>query len=565
MSASRFGFRRRRGNRGASSPRLTSRPGSRVLLAGVVGALLIVSGCGSDDGGDSGESGSEGDGAAENTGGTFSVGTDEPDHLTPHRMTGAFNEVDALFSGLVEFGDGTEPKNLHAESIESDDNIVWTITLKDGWTWHNGEPVVAEDYVDAWNATAYGPNGWANNAQLSNIEGYDELNPQDGEPEQDTLSGLEVIDDRQFQVTLKSADSQFPYKLKLPGFYALPAVAFEDPDAFDEAPIGNGPFRMDGTWEHDVQISMVRYEDYRGPQPNADGVIFKIYSDQETAYTDAVAGQVDIVSVPQTRFQQVEQDFGDRFISFQAVRLDWVGFPLWDERFQDKRLRQAISMAIDRDEINEAIFAGIYEPATSLHGANVGGGGTEGLCGEYCEFNPERANELLAESGWTDSTLELWYPGGVGYDQTFEAIANQVRQNLDAIDEVQLQTQPGFPAFIEALEEHSATGMFRGGWGSLYPTMQNQLTEVWSSMGSGRAGAGSYENPDVDALIQQADAASTLDEANELYKQAEALIMDDFPGVPLFYATYNFAHSENVSNVIVGFDEIELTDVVVNS
>ncbi|WP_165367995.1 peptide ABC transporter substrate-binding protein, partial [Phytoactinopolyspora endophytica] len=490
---------------------------------------------------------------------------DEPDHLTPHRMTGAFNEVEALFSPLVKFGDGTEPTLLQAESVETDDNVVWTITIEDGWTWHNGEPVVAQNYVDAWNATAYGPNGWENNAQLSNVEGYDELNPEDGEPSTDTLSGLEVIDDTTFQVTLSTPDSQFIYKLKLPGFYALPEVAFEDLDAFDEAPVGNGPFQIDGTWEHDVQISMVRYEDYQGPAANADGLVFKIYSDMETSYTDAAAGEVDIISVPQTRFQQVEQDFGDRFISFQAVRLDFLGFPLWDERFQDERLRQAISMAIDRDEVNDAIFAGVYQPASSLHGQNVDGGGTEGLCGEYCEFNPERANELLDESGWDEPILELWYPGGVGYDQTFEALANQIRQNLDAIDDVALETQPGFPAFIEDLDEQTVTGMFRGGWGSLYPSMQNQLTEVWSSMGSGRAGAGSYENPEVDQLILDADGANTPEEAAELYQEAEALIMEDFPAIPLFYATYNFAHSENVSNVTIGFDEIELTEVVVNN
>jgi peptide/nickel transport system substrate-binding protein/oligopeptide transport system substrate-binding protein len=260
----------------------------------------------------------------------------------------------------------------------------------------------------------------------------------------------------------------------------------------------------------------------------------------------------------------VEQDFGDRFIPFQAVRLDWLGFPLWDERFEDKRIRQAISMAIDRDEVNEAIFAGVYHPASSFHGGNVIGGGTEGLCGEFCEFNPERANELLDEAGGWDGTLELWYPGGVGYDQTFEALANQIRQNLDAIDEVELNTQPGFAAFIEDLSEQTVTGMFRGGWGSLYPSMQNQLTEVWSSMGVGRAGAGSYADDEVDQLILDADAAPTSEEAAELYQQAEARIFEDFPAVPLFYATYNFAHSENVSNVTIGFDEIELTDVVVN-
>ncbi|NED97494.1 ABC transporter substrate-binding protein [Phytoactinopolyspora alkaliphila] len=528
----------------------------RSMFAITAGALLVVSACSSED---------EPEDAAGSTGGTFSVGTDEPDHLTANRMTGAFDEVWALYAPLTKFADTAELQYVQAESVESDDATTWTITIKDGWTWHNGEPVTAQNYADAWNATAYGPNAWGNNGQLSNIEGYDELNPTEGEPTAEELSGVEVVDERTLRVTLKTADSQFPYKLSQPGFVALPEVAFDDLDAYDEAPIGNGPFMMDGTWEHDVEIRMVRYDDYQGDdQPNADEVIFRIYSDANTAYTDAIGGQVDIVSVPQTRLRQVEQDFGDRFIPFQAVRLDWLGFPLWDERYQDIKVRQAISMAIDRDEVNDAIFAGVYTPASSFHGPNAIGGGTEGLCGEFCEFNPERANELLDESDWEGSTLELWFPGGVGYEQTFEALANQVRQNLDAIDEVELKTQPGFPAFIEALEDETVTGMFRGGWGSLYPSMQNQLSAVWASTGDARAGAGGYVEPEVDQLILAANAAPSEDEAAALYQEAEARVFEDFPAVPLFYATYNFAHSENVSNVIIGFSQIELTQVVVN-
>ncbi|WP_026875000.1 peptide ABC transporter substrate-binding protein [Jiangella gansuensis] len=530
----------------------------RLSALAVGAALLTVTACGggSDDSTDTGDGGG--------TGGTFSVGIDEPDSLIPGRAQGAFDEMHALFSGLVKFGDQSEPQMLHAESIESDDNIVWTITIKPDWTFHNGEPVTAQSYADAWNATAYGPNAWVNNALFAQVVGYDELNPAQGEPTAQTLSGVEVVDDTTLRVTLKAADSQFPYKLGNPGFYPLPTVAFEDFDAFNEAPIGNGPYQMDGTWEHDVQLSVTRYEDYQGPETNADSITFRIYSDTTTAYTDAIGGSVDIVSVPQEKYKQVDSDFADNFVAFEAVRLDWLGFPLWDPRFQDPRIRQAVSMAIDRDAVNEAIFGGLYTPATSLHGPTTIGGGTEGLCGEFCEFDPDAAKQLLAEAGGWEGPMEIWFPGGVGYDQTFEALANQIRQNL-GIAEVTLQSQPGFVQFLDALRTQQASGPFRGGWGSLYPSMQNQLTAVFSSSGDGREGAGGYTNAEVDALIAQADGAPTPEEAVELYKQAEEQIMADFPVVPLFYAKYVYAHSDNVSNVIIGFDQIELNDVVVEN
>lgn len=533
----------------------------RLAALAVGAALFTVTACGggSDDDGSS----TGGDGGSESTGGTFSVGIDEPDFLTPGRAQGAFDEMHALFSGLVKFGDQSEPQLLHAESIESDDNTVWTIVIKPDWTFHDGEVVTAQSYADAWNATAYGPNAWGNNAQLSNIVGWDELNPAEGEPATDTLTGVEVVDETTLRVTLTAADSQFPYKLAQPGYYPLPTVAFEDLEAFNEAPVGNGPYMMDGAWEHDVQLSVTRYEDYQGPQPNADGITFRIYSDTTTAYTDAIGGAVDIVSVPQEKYKQVTTDFPDSYVAFNAIRLDWLGFPLWDPRFQDPRLRQAVSMSIDRDAVNEAIFGGLYTPATSYHGPSAPGGGTEGLCGEFCEFDPDRAKELLAEAGGWEGPMEIWFPGGVGYDQTFEALANQIRQNL-GIEEVVTQSQPGFVQFLDALNTQQATGPFRGGWGSLYPSMQSLLWSVFSSSGDGRAGAGTYANPEVDALIAEADAAPSLDEATEIYKEAEARIMADFPIVPLFYAKYVYAHSSNVSNVVIGFDQIELNEVVVN-
>lgn len=533
----------------------------RLAALAVGAALLTVTACGGGSGDDGSSTG--GDGGGEGTGGTFSVGIDEPDSLIPGRAQGAFDEMHALFSGLVRFGDQSEPQMLHAESVESDDNVVWTITIKPGWTFHDGTPVTAQSYADAWNATAYGPNAWGNNTQLSNIVGWDELNPAEGTPATDTLSGVEVVDENTLRVTLKAADSQFPYKLGQPGFYPLPAAAFEDFDAFNEAPIGNGPYMMDGTWEHDVQLSVTRYEDYQGPQPNADGITFRIYSDTTTAYTDAIGGAVDIVSVPQEKYKQVASDFSDSYVAFNAIRLDWLGFPLWDPRFQDPRIRQAVSLAIDRDAVNDAIFGGLYTPATSYHGPSAPGGGTEGLCGEFCEFDPDRAKELLAEAGGWEGPMEIWFPGGVGYDQTFEALANQIRQNL-GIEEVTTKSQPGFVQFLDALENQQATGPFRGGWGSLYPSMQSLLWSVFSTNGDGRAGGGSYANAEVDALIAQADAAPSLDEATELYQAAEERIIQDFPIVPLFYAKYVYAHSSNVSNVIIGFDQIELNEVVVN-
>src|SRR5690606_21524702 len=124
-----------------------------------------------------------------------------------------------------------------------------------------------------------------------------------------------AIDDHTLEVRLGGPYSQFPMVLGTPAFYPLPEVFFEDPEAFNEAPVGNGPFRMDGQWEHDRTIKVVRYEGYPGDrQPQASGVEYRIYSDINTAYADLLAGNLDVMAdLPPEQVKAAEAELGDRF------------------------------------------------------------------------------------------------------------------------------------------------------------------------------------------------------------------------------------------------------------
>ncbi|MBM7786180.1 peptide ABC transporter substrate-binding protein [Tenggerimyces flavus] len=520
-----------------------------AMLAGI--AILAASACGGDAG--------SGDGDKQPS--TFSVGGVEPDHLTPGQATGAYDQMHALFAPIVKLDEKNELTYVQAESVTSTDNTTWTIKFKPGWTFHNGESVTAQSYADAWNATAYGPNGWGNNGQLSNVVGYDKLNPEKGKPATEKLEGVKVVDETTIQVTLKGPDSQFPYRLtpSSPGWYPMPKAAFKDLKAYDEKPIGNGPFQMDGAWQHDKQIAMTSYDGYKGTKPKVDGVVFKIYSQMGTAYTDLVANNVDVIFVPQEKYRQADKDLSGRIIAFNAASIDYLGFPLWDKRFSDVRIREAISLSIDRDAVNEAIFGGLYEPAKSILSPNTIGGSTDS-CAELCAFDAARAKQLLAEAGGWQGPMEIWFPGGVGYEQTFEAIANQIRQNLGIAD-VTVKAQPGFTQYLQALSDKSVKGPFRGHWGSLYPSAQNVLSALFTKTGEGNHTSGFYSNPDVEKLISDGNAAKSPEEAVDLYKQAEERIMQDFPVAMLFYAKYVYGYSKNVDNVRIGHDQIELTEI----
>jgi oligopeptide transport system substrate-binding protein len=259
--------------------------------------------------------------------GVFSTFIVEPEHLTPSTS----NESEgvavlrALFKGLVDYDIRTsEPRNQVAESIVSDDSGKnWTITLKDGWTFHNGELVTAQNFVDTWNWTAYGPNGQQNNSFFGNFVGYDEVAPAEGDPTAETLAGLAVVDDLTFTVELQTADPQFPIQVGYSAFFPLPAAFFEGdmtPEervaAFDVSPIGNGPFMMDGEWEHNVEIRTVYNPDYAGDDfPQAGGITFAIYVDDNTAYNDLLAGNLDIHdSLPPDQIDAAKAEFGDNYL-----------------------------------------------------------------------------------------------------------------------------------------------------------------------------------------------------------------------------------------------------------
>ncbi|MFZ0216930.1 MAG: ABC transporter substrate-binding protein, partial [Candidatus Dormiibacterota bacterium] len=503
-----------------------------------------------------GQSGSSSSGTAS---GTVRIAELEPDHLLPGNSTLAFDEVHSLFAPLTKIDAQGKLQMVQAQSVTSSDQKVWTIKIRPGWTFQNGEPVTAQSYVDAWNATAYAPNGWTNNGELNEIQGYSDLNPTSGTPATKQLSGLQVLGSDQFQVTLTQPDSQFPVELSANqfGFAPLPKVAYQDPAAFDVNPIGDGPFEMDGPWQKNVQVAVKAYPGYKGvDQPKVQKIVFKIYSDIHTAYTDLQAGNVDITSVAQDEYPRAQSDFPHSFIAYAAPSMDYLGFPLYDPRFKDVRVRQAFSMAIDREAINRALFAGVYTPATALTPPSETGSPTH-VC-PACAYNPTKAKQLLAAAGGWHGPLVIWYPSGAGYDQTFQAIGNQLRQNL-GITDVSYQSLP-FAQFLQTLNNHQATGPVRGHWGALYPSMQNTLEALFTP-GGGTVGSTSYTNPQVTSLINQANAASTPAKSQQLYRQAEQVIMKDFPIAPLFFGKYVYVYGKGVSHVTIDVNQIELTQL----
>jgi peptide/nickel transport system substrate-binding protein len=312
---------------------------------------------------------------------------------------------------------------------------------------------------------------------------------------------------------------------------------------------------MEGSWEHKQQIKLVRFNDYKGTKGHVDQLTFKIYDKIDTAYNDFLAGNIDVMrSLPPAKVPEGRAKFASRLIEQPSPSFTMVEFPVYQAAYQNKKVRQALSMAIDRKPIIDAVFQGRFVPAKSFSPPNFPGG-RENTC-KYCDYNPAKAKQLLAEAGgWpAGKKLELWFNAGAGHEVWMQAVGDQIKKNLGIDYELKGQLQ--FAEYLETGDAKKFTGLFRLGWSPDYPLNENYLTPVYGTGGSSNNSG--YGNPEFDAKIVKGDNAKSLDEAAKVYGEAEDLVGEDMPVIPMWFGKTSVAYAETVagvsSNGIQGLD-----------
>ena len=212
------------------------------------------------------------------------------------------------------------------------------------------------------------------------------------EPKANKMSGLKVIDEQTFEVTLAAPTAVFPTKLGYSAFMPLPDVFFtQKPEEFGKKPIANGPVKF-VSWEDNVLIKLTRFDDYNlRDKMKVKDVDVKLYQDETAAYTDLLANNLDFMEMVPTSAlagDKWKTDLGDRGRSTTTPSTALIAFPLYDKRFQDPKLRRAVSLAINRQEISDKIFFGTRKPADSW--ANpLTPGAKAGNC-TACKFDPDQ-------------------------------------------------------------------------------------------------------------------------------------------------------------------------------
>jgi len=523
------------------------------VAVGATAIALLATGC---SGG-----GSDEDDANANS---IVIGIGEPQHLIPSNATetSGAQVLASLFYPLVDFDAQNKPVEVAAESITSDDNKTWTVKLKPGFTFSNGEAVTADSYINAWNYGAYGPNGQGASYFFERIEGYADLQSEDPdgadgpqkapEPKAKTLTGLKKVDDTTFTVALAAPFAGWESVMGYTAFFPLPAAAFSAPgviaDGFEDAIVGNGPFKMKGTWQHDSQIEVEKVDGFKGTVPKVDGINFKIYQDQKAEYADLTAGNVDVqTSIPIESLAAAPGDLGDRFQKSPSSTFQFVGFPTFQQDFKKVEIRRALSMAINREEITNQIFLGSQTPANGFVSPAVAGYRPEGACGDNCKYNPTEAAKL-----WKDNTgpakVQITYNADGGHKAWVDATCNQIEKSIPGVD-CEGVGEPKFADLLTKVEKKQPVGLIRLGWVMDYPLMENYLGPLYGTGGSSNYYG--YSNPTFDNLVAEGSKAATTEEAIAKWQQAEDILAKDVPVIPLRFGQNVYGFSEKVKNVKV--------------
>lgn len=510
-------------------------------------ALAALAACGKNNNAASTNGGS----VKASEGGTFKYYISDPvaiDHYNLQESEGT-QVGHVLFDSLVEWDwDKGDVKAKAAESWEiNDDNTVFTFHLKDA-KFHNGDPVDSESFKRGWQRlvdttmTTPGEIGY----HLAPVVGYDEV----AAGEATEISGLTCPDDKTFVVTLKEPMADFLAVCCHPGLAPAPQAAIDDAANYLLAPIGNGPFMMDGKWESGQYINVKRFDDYYGDKPALDAINFSIQKDPKTAYSELEAGNMDFCQIPTGRFAELTEKYGSsvdgytispsrQTLAGAEASVYYLAVNLEDETMANKDLRHAIGLAINRQNIVDTLYEGVREPADNVFPPIID---KKGGSWEYAKYDPEAAKKIIDEKGLAGTTIKLSYNSGGGH----EDIMSCIQADLTAVGLNVEQDTKEWAAYLQGLTDGDFQ-MGRLGWIADYPTLDNFIFPNFYSTADNNYSR--YNNPEVDAAIDDARKIADEDDRKDAYRKINQMVADDMPIIPIMFYAHQHVASDRVNEL----------------
>lgn len=488
-------------------------------------------------------------------------GSEPANPLTPADTDemGGYRLLQALYAGLVTYDAAGGTIDDVAESIEANaDNTVYTITIRNGSVFSNGEPVTANSFVDAWDWIALTSHKSVNQHFFSDITGY----AADKDSSLIAAGGLVVIDDDAFEVHLRAPSSDFRQRLGHPVFSPMPEAFFEDPVTFAEHPIGNGPYMLDGddAWKHGQRVQLVVNPEYQGErEPENTGLTMLFYDSLDLAYADLLSGNLDVLdTLPTASLGTFEDELGNRDVDQPLAVLESIMIPATLPHFAGPEgvlRRTALSAAFDRAKIADTIFGVKRIAARDFASPSLDTFVDELAGSQNLGFDDGDAVELWAEadkiSPW-DGTFEIAYNTDGGHQDWVDAVAAQISSTLGI--EAVGTPYPSYAALQEAIADGSVGSAYRAVVRADYPGVLPFLSPYAPGTG--------YSNAEFASLLAEGASAKTQGDAQKAYSAAQSVLLTDLPGLPLWNSTTQAGYAEGLDDVAIDWHGVPLYDAI---
>ena len=435
------------------------------------------------------------------------------------------------FEGIVQYNDKNEVVPALAEKWEvSADGKTYTFHLRKGVTFHNGQPFTAADVKYSWErALAPETKSPVADNYLDGILGLQEVKA----GTRKDLSGVEALTPHTLKVTIDRPRAYFPGMLTYPSNWIVCKAELDKNGGVADAKtlVGTGPFSVE-SYQPGQQMSFRANPSYWDGKPLLERLEYPILLNPDTAYNNFETGNVDMSYALASQY--VKDREAGRFASeYHLVPLATVDFlsmrPNMQPAFAKKEVRQAFAMAIDRQEIFKVAYKRIGQIAHGMVAPEIPDSGPEP---PPIPYDPKKAQALLAKAG---------YPGGKDFptisltigqnSPTARAIGQIVRANLK--DNLGINMEIQEREFGQAISDsiRKRLEFTYSNWIADYPDPQNFLSTLFISTSSqNRIG---YNNRQFDRLCAQADAESEGKKRASLYGQANRILMEDVPVIPL--------------------------------
>lgn len=472
------------------------------------------------------------------------------------------------FEGLMRTDKDDKAIPGVAEKFEvSEDKLTYTFHLRDS-KWSDGTPITAQDFEYSWKRVL-DPKTAADYAyQMYYIKNAEKFNSGAGTADE---VGVKAVDEKTLQVTLEAPTPYFLELTAFPCYFPVKKdVVEKDPEKWalnPETHISNGPFKV-VKWEHNNEMVLEKNPNYYGADRiKLDGITFTMINEQATALSAFEAGELDYVEdLPSAQMEKYKAE-SKEFHIYPNLGTSFYVFNVNEKPVDDVRVRRALTLAIDRQKLIDAVLKAGQIPATGFVPTGIkmpNGKDFRELNGDFGitpEANVAEAKKLLAEAGYPDGKgfpkVPLIYNTNEGNKAIAEAIQEMWKKNLGI--EIELQNQE-WKVFQETRDNGDFV-MARHAWIGDYVDPMTFLDMWLSTSGNNNA---QWKNPEYDATIKAAKAEADPMKRYEIMAQAEKMMMDANIAMPIYYYTNPELIKDYVKGVKVSplgfvyYDEVTL-------